>query len=374
MKWLKWRETKWGSYTFALCAAVLFYTLISHLNVILSGIATFIGYFTPVIYGVILAYIMDFLVKYVERILAGKLSEKPRRVVAVGVTIAIVLTLFVLLTLALIPSLVKSVTDIISNWSTYERQLSEMVQSFTGRMGGHSKVNASDISRTMNSAMTRFSEYYNENSSAILEKVTNAGSQLASWVLAFIIAIYFLFAKKELLAGVRKIYHMVVPKAAHAKSHTAFARVNVIFSKYIVCEVIDSMIVGCSNAVFMLIARMPYVALISVVVGVTNLAPTFGPIVGALIGAFILFLVKPIAVIPFLLFTVVIQTVDGYVIKPKFYGSALSVPSVWVLVAIIVLGRMFGVAGILLAIPIAAIITYMIRDLLAKQDENESKE
>jgi predicted PurR-regulated permease PerM len=241
-------------------------------------------------------------------------------------------------------------------------------------MGGHSKVNASDISRTMNSAMTRFSEYYNENSSAILEKVTNAGSQLASWVLAFIIAIYFLFAKKELLAGVRKIYHMVVPKAAHAKSHTAFARVNVIFSKYIVCEVIDSMIVGCSNAVFMLIARMPYVALISVVVGVTNLAPTFGPIVGALIGAFILFLVKPIAVIPFLLFTVVIQTVDGYVIKPKFYGSALSVPSVWVLVAIIVLGRMFGVAGILLAIPIAAIITYMIRDLLAKQDENESKE
>jgi predicted PurR-regulated permease PerM len=134
------------------------------------------------------------------------------------------------------------------------------------------------------------------------------------------------------------------------------------------------MIVGCSNAVFMLIARMPYVALISVVVGVTNLAPTFGPIVGALIGAFILFLVKPIAVIPFLLFTVVIQTVDGYVIKPKFYGSALSVPSVWVLVAIIVLGRMFGVAGILLAIPIAAIITYMIRDLLAKQDENESKE
>ena len=82
---------------------------------------------------------------------------------------------------------------------------------------------------------------------------------------------------------------------------------------------------------------------------------------------------KPFAVIPFFLFTIVIQTVDGYVIKPKFYGSALSVPSVWVLVAIIVLGRMFGVAGILLAIPIAAIITYMVRDLLEKQDEVEDK-
>ncbi|MBQ1598217.1 MAG: AI-2E family transporter [Lachnospiraceae bacterium] len=373
MKWLKWRETKWGSYTFALCAAVLFYILISHLNVILGGIATFVGYFTPVIYGVILAYIMDFLVKYIERLLAGKLPEKPGRIVAVGITVAIVILLFVLLTLALIPSLVKSITDIISNWGTYERQLSEMVQSISKGMGGSSKLDAGDISRTMNSAMGQFREYYYENSSSILEKVTSAGSQLASWVLAFIIAIYFLFAKKELLAGVRKIYHMVVPEAAHARSHTALARINVIFSKYIVCEVIDSLIVGSANAIFMLIARMPYVALISVVVGVTNLAPTFGPIVGALIGAFILILVKPFAVIPFFLFTIVIQTVDGYVIKPKFYGSALSVPSVWVLVAIIVLGRMFGVAGILLAIPIAAIITYMVRDLLEKQDEVEDK-
>ncbi|MBQ5484553.1 MAG: AI-2E family transporter, partial [Lachnospiraceae bacterium] len=256
MKWLKWRETKWGSYTFALCAAVLFYILISHLNVILGGIATFVGYFTPVIYGVILAYIMDFLVKYIERLLAGKLPEKPGRIVAVGITVAIVILLFVLLTLALIPSLVKSITDIISNWGTYERQLSEMVQSISKGMGGSSKLDAGDISRTMNSAMGQFREYYYENSSSILEKVTSAGSQLASWVLAFIIAIYFLFAKKELLAGVRKIYHMVVPEAAHARSHTALARINVIFSKYIVCEVIDSLIVGSANAIFMLIARM----------------------------------------------------------------------------------------------------------------------
>lgn len=108
---------------------------------------------------------------------------------------------------------------------------------------------------------------------------------------------------------------------------------------------------------------MPYSVLISLVVGVTNLAPTFGPIVGAVIGAFILVLVNPWHAFWFLVFTIILQTLDGYVIKPKLFGNTLGISSVWILIAIIVFGRIFGIVGVLLAIPFAAIIDFTYREL-----------
>lgn len=372
MKWFKWRETSWGGYTFALLAAVLFMTVINHLRLILGGIGTFIGYFTPVIYGLILAYIMDFFVKYVESWISARAKEKTARIWSVIIIVVLVVLLTVLLFIALIPSLINSVTDIVSNWSEYEIQLTSMVAAVTKKIGSLGvEVDSVNLNTLTNTAMETISNYFSNNSSMVIQQITNFGSQLVTWVLAFIIAIYFLMAKNNLLKGVRKMHNLIIPKKAHEKSNTTFAKINAIFSKYIVCQIVDAMIVGVSNAVFMMIAQIPYVALISVVVGLTNLAPTFGPIVGGAIGAFILLLVKPSAVIPFVIFTVILQTIDGYVIKPKFYGGALSVPSVWVLVAIVVMGRMFGVAGILLAIPVAAIITYWLREIMSKHSGGE---
>ena len=101
------------------------------------------------------------------------------------------------------------------------------------------------------------------------------------------------------------------------------------------------------NFIFMSIVGMDYALLISVVVGVTNMAPTFGPIVGAVVGAFILVLVNPWYALWFLIFTVILQTIDGYIIKPKLFGDTLGVSSIWILITLVVGGRMFGVAGIL---------------------------
>jgi predicted PurR-regulated permease PerM len=132
---------------------------------------------------------------------------------------------------------------------------------------------------------------------------------------------------------------------------------------------------------------MPYAVICSVVVAITNLAPTFGPFVGAFIAAVILLLAKPESVIPFLIFTLILQLIDGYVIKPRLFGSALNVPSFLVLVFLVVGGKIWGVPGVLLAIPAAAILTYIyseivvpwlksrkrFKDEAAKNAENKSK-
>ena len=153
-------------------------------------------------------------------------------------------------------------------------------------------------------------------------------------------------------------------------------RCDGIFIKYLICEVLDALIVGAANAVFMLIFRMEYVPLVSAVVGVTNLIPTFGPLIGAAAGVFILMMVNPMHAVLFLLFTGLLQGLDGYVIKPKLYGNSLGIPGIWVLIAVILGGRIFGMWGMLLAIPFAAILDIVIKEglmpLIRKRKQENS--
>jgi len=136
------------------------------------------------------------------------------------------------------------------------------------------------------------------------------------------------------------------------------SRCNNILVRYIVFSLLDGVIVGGANAVFMAICGMQYVGLVSVVCGVTNLIPSFGPVIGAVIGGFILLLVNPWHALMFLAFTAILQTLDGYVIKPKLFGDSLGVSGLLILCSIVLFGNIFGVVGILLAIPLAAIIDF----------------
>ena len=121
---------------------------------------------------------------------------------------------------------------------------------------------------------------------------------------------------------------------------------------------------GLLNALLMRIFGMSYIVIVSMLVGVTNLFPTFGPVVGGALGALILLLVNPLHALIFLIFTVLLQFADGYIVKPKLYGNTLNVSGLWVLIMLIVMGRMFGMLGVFLAIPIGAILDFLYRDYI----------
>ena len=127
---------------------------------------------------------------------------------------------------------------------------------------------------------------------------------------------------------------------------------------------LDAIGVGVVNAIFMLVAGLPNVALISVIVGVANLLPTFGPIAGGIIGAFLLFLEDPMYALLFVIFTLILQTIDGYVVKPKLFGDSMGLPSVLTLIAIVIGGKLFGPVGVLLSIPTAAVLSILYSESL----------
>ncbi|MCR5097887.1 MAG: AI-2E family transporter [Lachnospiraceae bacterium] len=140
-----------------------------------------------------------------------------------------------------------------------------------------------------------------------------------------------------------------------------------ILVEYLKGTAIDSIIIIVVNLIFMLIMRMPYSVLISIVAGVTNFIPSFGPVLGALFGGVILFFDDPKSAMWFLIFTVVLQVVDGFFIKPKIFGKSFEISGFVMLIVMLIGGGLFGVVGLIICVPVAAIVNYIIKNVYRSQ-------
>ena len=363
-------KNRWASNALAISIGVLVYLFFSHLDVVGRCIAAFFGFINPVIIALIIAYVMDPLTKVFEHYVFRRMRrETARRNLAVVCTILIILAGFVFLMVALIPQIVNSIITFFNNVNVYADEIRTLLANLQEKAAG----SRFDFSKILNGGQALLDTIVGKipsNVDSIINTSFSIGRNIMTWVIAVIMSIYFLADKSRLQAGFGKLMHAILSERMFQSSCKFWNHCNTIMIRYIVGELLDALIIGVSNFVFFLIAGLPYNLLISVVVGVTNLAPTFGPIVGGVVGAFILVLNNPWHALWFIIFTIILQTIDGYVIKPKLFGNTLGVSSVWILVCIIVGGRMFGVPGILLAIPFAAISDYVYNNYILVVLEN----
>ena len=364
----KCMNQSWFPYTVASCAGVLLFLGVSHINLLFHGLAILGKYFSPVITGLILAYILHPLVSFFERTLfSGVKQAGIKRSLAILISVLIVILFIVVLMIALIPQLVDSITTFASNLDSYAGSLEALLTSIS-MQASELHIDLSGIITKINSFLSQFAQKLPQAVSQIVSVSAGIGKGFFNFILGSILAIYFLAGKEKLQAGTVRLMKVFIPDAVYTRMATFWSTCNDILKRYIAGDLLDGIIVGLVNWVFMVITGMSYSVLISLFVGVTNLAPTFGPIVGAIIGAFILVLVNPVHALIFLIFTVILQTLDGYVIKPKLFGNTLGVSAVWILVTLVVGGRMFGIGGIMLAIPFAAIFNFTYQNWIQKKE------
>ena len=354
-------ETKWFPYTVAACIAVLLYVLLDNMGSITNGLMTFLGYFSSIVWACVLAYIMNPLAKLLDSKVFRKIENASLRWTAsvVGTVIIVVLVIAFLLG-TLIPQLANSAMMLLGNMDTYLASLQDLLESLnlTGFLNVEQLMDSSsDVAKQLQSYLT-------ENANNLLNASAAAGKSVVGFVIALILSIYMLSSKDSLKGGVTHLLRTLMTSKHYERLIKFLTRCDTILVNYIISSLLDAAIIGVANCIFMLLMGMQYTGLISVVVGVTNLIPTFGPIIGAVVGAFILVLVKPWHALVFLIFTVILQFLDPYVIKPKLFGNSLGVSGLLILVSVIVCGNMFGVIGILLAIPLAAILNFIYLDEL----------
>ena len=369
------KDHSWIPYAKAGCAVVLFYLLVSHIHFLFIGIGYFLGFISPVIIGLIIAYVLDPLVKLIETKVLGRFDKKPvvRRVASVWITILLLLVLVTVFFATLIPQLAESSEILLHNLGKYSARAEEGFHDIAER-GESLGLDLEDTTTKVDELIFGVTDYLSKNSATILDKSFNVGRSIASGVISFILAIYMLCDKRRLQEGFRRFLRAILPDKKYHDVSTIWSRCNAILVRYIAGDLLEGLIVGVVNFIAMTAAGMEYKILISVIVGITNLAPTFGPIAGGAVGALILLLVNPWHAFWFIIFTLVIQTVDGYILKPKLFGNSLGVSSLWILICIIVLGRMIGVAGILVAIPISAILDIAYKEVILGRLEKRKAE
>ena len=357
----KLRQKKWYPYAVAACIAVAFYVILTHLGSITSGLVTFIGYFDTVILGCVIAYIMNPLAMLFERTIFAKVGQdKFKWSLSIGAAVILLLLMAGFLLRTLIPQLMDSLIMLVSNMDVYLASLHDLIDKW-----GLSEVLRSDrLFDSSEDVVKRVQSYFSQNAESLMGASAAAGRSLVKWVIAFVLSVYLLSAKTNLKNGIKHLLSTLIPEKQFNSFVSFISRCDRILVSYIVSSLIDAIIIGVLNLIFMSLMGMEYAGLISIVVAVTNLVPTFGPIVGGAVGGLILLLVKPLHALIFIIFTFILQFIDPYFIKPRLFSNTLGVSGLLIVVSVLVFGRMFGVAGILLSIPLAAILSFVYKDAI----------
>ena len=355
------KENTWFPYAAAGVITVVAFVLLTQFSEIWSGMMTFIGYFKAVILGCVIAYIVNPLAKlFHDKVFKGMKKEKTKTAISNLLAFLIVVAFLVFALVTLIPQLVQSITMFIDNLDGYVEALDNVINN----LGLSSAFNLEKLISSSEDLIKTISDFLEKHFQTIIATSTTLGKNVVTWLIAFILSIYLLGEKENLKKGATRLLTAVFGQHREEGMLSFFRRCDAICSRYIVFNLIDSLLVGSVNAVFMTIMGMEYVGLVSFIVGIMNLIPTFGPIIGAAIGSFVLLMVNPGSALFFLIFTLILQILDGYIIKPKLFGNSLGVSGLWILVGVIVGGNLFGVVGILVAIPTVAILDLLYHDYL----------
>lgn len=361
---------KWGLTAVAVIVIALVISLIfSKLGPIATAISTIISTVSSVLYGVVMAFLMapvyDRIGIWVGEILSSlfpkwKKSDKYAKMIATLACLVILILVVFALIMMIIPELVNSITNVISYAPSGTQNLEAWLKDILNKNPNLEKLiigNYLDISERLSDiATTTVLPNVNTYIKNLSSGVINALGVVVNIIIGLMVMMYLLNMKTTLGSQAKKIVYAVAGVKIGNEIVTEARYIKNMFEKFIVGKIIDSIIIGIINYVFMAIIHMPYALLISVVVGVTNVIPFFGPFIGAIPSIILLLLISPVTALQFAVWILVLQQVDGNIIGPKILGQTTGLPSFWVLFSILLFGGLFGIVGMIIAVPTWAII------------------
>lgn len=368
---------RWGVTVISVIVfGVLFFFLVFRFNSILRFFGKIFSILAPIIFGAVIAYLVNPLVTIVDKYLFAffvrcRIPTKVSSIVATAISIitclGLLLTGVSLLFSMIVPELYSSILKLAGDFRIYVNTIYDFINT-------HLENNPELLYYTQEALNTMTSFIYNWVNNELIIQVQNVMSKLTegiSWVVtlftnvivSLIVSVYLLVSKKRFLGQLKKLlYVFFTPENANV-ALSIFRKVNKIFGGFISGKIIDSLIIGVLCFIGVSIMKMPYPLLISVIVGVTNVIPFFGPYIGAIPSAFLVLLIDPSKFLLFVIFILVLQQIDGNIIGPTILGDSTGLSPFWVIVSILVGGGLFGFLGMLLGVPTFAVIYFLIKTL-----------
>ncbi len=378
---------RWFGLFLVLASALLFYLVIVNLDSIFGYILYVAGIIKPVIYGAVIAYILNPLMKIYQRMFTAiyasrgkQVPEKKKGLVnGITITLALITGIFIIVVLFIlvIPQIITTMVTLVNN-------LPEQVDAYYKELVVKIENNRF-IADTLQEVVLQGTKFLDEKLTTevipwmrteLLPNLNTYARQFASGVAAFlsvlynlfiglIVAIYLLSSKRVFAAQAKKLVYGLLKKR-NADLVIYYLRIsNNMFSGFISGKIVDSAIIGVICFVAMSILKLPYTMLVSVIVGVTNIIPVFGPYIGAVPSTLLILLADPKQALYFLVLVIIIQQLDGNIIGPAILGESTGLSAFWVLFSILLFGGFWGIIGMLVGCPLFAVIYRIIRDFIS---------
>lgn len=368
----------WGVTALSVIAlSITFAFFLSGFQEVKRTIGMVIGILMPVIYGAVLAYLL-LPVYNKSRSISGKMlsrmCKKEKSIRALSKAIATAVSLIFLFVIVaglcsmILPQIYNSILNLqaslggnindLALWlqkalqdnPRVEEKVIPMYDELTTQL---QKWLTSDLVPNMSTVI-------GELSSGLLNLVL----ALKNILIGVIVMVYLLNIKETLAAQGKKIIYSILPVKASNLAIEEMRFIHRVFGGFITGKLLDSLIIGILCFVLLNAMKMPYALLVSVIVGVTNVIPFFGPFIGAVPSAFLILLVDPMKCLYFLIFILLLQQFDGNILGPKILGQSTGLPSFWVLFSILLFGGLYGFVGMIIAVPAFAVIYSMISGLV----------
>lgn len=354
-------------YSFIVIAcSIVFYLISSQVKVFSSKISDFIAILYPFIIGFAIAYLLNFILKFIEnRIISEKMRGKsPARVRAISMLLTYLVagTLCYLFVHFVWPELLESIIGLFNDIPNYVNNATVMINKLI------EEFNLTPASmEILESKWKELTDFIMNFMTDIIPVIGNTImvviSSLWNIVLGVIVSIYLLKDKEKFFAISKKITYAIFNREHSYKILELTHRANKIFGKFLGGKILDSFIIAIITFVILTIFKMPYTLLVTVIVGVTNVIPFFGPFFGAIPSVILVRFVSPIKAFWLLIIILIIQQLDGNVIGPKILGDSIGVSAFWILFALLIAGKFLGLVGMLLGVPLFAFVYSIIKDI-----------
>lgn len=359
------------------CCCTMFFFMIYRYNGVSKGWDTIMRVLQPITFGLVIAYLINPIMKFFEkhllhflepRVQKEKKCRKIARSIATGGAVVVFVLIVILLFAMMIPQLISSISGMVNS---LPKQVDSFIDWFNGLTNSDNEIIQS-LETNMMDMVTYLENWVKESFlpniqtyiTSITSGVINMVKVLMNAIIGLIVSVYVLMTKEKFIGQSKKIVYAIFKPVRGNVIIDTFRKSNEIFGGFISGKLLDSAIIGVLCYICLLIMKMPYTLLVSVFVGLTNIIPFFGPFIGAIPSVIIIALADPIKGIYFLIFIFILQQVDGNIIGPKILGDSTGLSAFWVMFSILIGGGLFGFLGMLLGVPVFAMIYYIIRRLV----------
>ena len=328
----------------------------------------FVSTLQPFIIGGTLAYLLNFILKfYEERVLSHEMLKKMKKsgkraigLVLTYITASIITYLFIQFVL---PQLISSIVGLANNIPQYVEDFTKLANDLINNMNLQPEY-IDLITNKFGELVTYIITIISNLLPVVGNFIVEATSSILNIIIGIIVSIYILIDKEKFMAlGKKVVYAFSSEERANFILRLA-TQSNMTFSRFIGGKILDSFIIGVLTFIILTIFKMPYVLLISVIVGVTNIIPFFGPFIGGIPAAIIILFVSPTKALWFVIIIIIIQQIDGNIIGPKILGDSIGISAFWILFSLLVAAKFMGFVGMVIGVPLFAIFYSIIKEIV----------